>query len=50
MLCPEPAVPTVSQKHVGGVRIITAAPELEGILGTVAPLCERGLVFSIGHR
>lgn len=36
-------------KHVGGVRIITAAPELEGILGTVAPLCERGVVFSIGH-
>lgn len=38
------------QKHVGGVRIITAAPELEGIIGSVAPLSERGVVFSIGHR
>jgi len=36
-------------KHVGGVRIITAAPELEGIIGSVAPLSERGVVFSIGH-
>ncbi|KAF8608043.1 Metallo-dependent hydrolase [Ceratobasidium sp. AG-I] len=36
-------------KHVGGVRIITAAPELEGIIGSVAPLSERGVIFSIGH-
>lgn len=38
------------QKHVGGVRIITAAPELEGIIGSVALLSERGVIFSIGHR
>ncbi|KAB5591820.1 N-acetylglucosamine-6-phosphate deacetylase [Ceratobasidium theobromae] len=36
-------------KHVGGVRMITAAPEVEGIISTVAPLSERGVVFSIGH-
>lgn len=41
--------PAALGKHVGGVRIITAAPELEGIIGAVAPLSERGVVFSIGH-
>ncbi|KAJ1305852.1 hypothetical protein OPQ81_010577 [Rhizoctonia solani] len=37
------------EKHVRGVRIITAAPEIEGILDSVAPLVERGVVISIGH-
>ncbi|KAG9127902.1 hypothetical protein FRC07_007748 [Ceratobasidium sp. 392] len=41
--------PAALQKHAGGVRIVTAAPELEGVLGAVAPLAERGVVFSIGH-
>lgn len=33
-----------------GVRIITAAPEIEGVMDTVKELTERGVVFSIGHR
>ncbi|QRV83840.1 carbohydrate esterase family 9 protein [Ceratobasidium sp. AG-Ba] len=41
--------PAALQKHTGGVRIITAAPELDGVLGAVGPLAERGVVFSIGH-
>ncbi|CAE6470179.1 unnamed protein product [Rhizoctonia solani] len=37
------------EKHVGGVRIVTAAPEIDGILSSVAPLAERGVIVSIGH-
>jgi len=33
-----------------GVRIITAAPEVQGIMESVAELNKRGVVFSIGHR
>lgn len=33
-----------------GVRIITAAPEIEGVMGTVNELTKRGVLFSIGHR
>jgi len=33
-----------------GVRIITAAPEINGVLGAVHELDQRGIVFSIGHR
>ena len=33
-----------------GVRIITAAPEITGVLGAVHELDQRGIVFSIGHR
>lgn len=33
-----------------GVRIITAAPEIDGVMDTVKDLTERGIVFSIGHR
>ncbi|CAE6494007.1 unnamed protein product [Rhizoctonia solani] len=40
---------TALEKHVGGVRIVTAAPEIEGILSSVAQLAERGVVVSIGH-
>ncbi|KAI0919327.1 hypothetical protein AcV5_002278 [Taiwanofungus camphoratus] len=32
-----------------GVRIITAAPEIEGVMPTVEEVTKRGLVFSIGH-
>jgi N-acetylglucosamine-6-phosphate deacetylase len=33
-----------------GVRIITAAPEVTGVLDAVYELDQRGIVFSIGHR
>lgn len=33
-----------------GVRIITAAPEIEGVMESVKELTDRGVVFSIGHR
>jgi N-acetylglucosamine-6-phosphate deacetylase len=33
-----------------GVRIITAAPEIDGVLDAVHELDQRGIVFSIGHR
>uniref|UniRef100_D8Q9U9 N-acetylglucosamine-6-phosphate deacetylase n=1 Tax=Schizophyllum commune (strain H4-8 / FGSC 9210) TaxID=578458 RepID=D8Q9U9_SCHCM len=32
-----------------GVRVITAAPEVEGVMSTIAPLSKSGVVFSIGH-
>ncbi len=33
-----------------GVRIITAAPEIEGVMQAVSELDKRGVVYSIGHR
>jgi N-acetylglucosamine-6-phosphate deacetylase len=33
-----------------GVRMITAAPEVEGVMEAIGALSKRGLVFSIGHR
>jgi N-acetylglucosamine-6-phosphate deacetylase len=33
-----------------GVRIVTAAPEVNGVLDAVHDLDQRGIVFSIGHR
>jgi N-acetylglucosamine-6-phosphate deacetylase len=33
-----------------GVRIITSAPEIVGVLDAVHELDQRGIVFSIGHR
>lgn len=33
-----------------GVRIITAAPEIEGVKAGVEEAVKRGIVFSIGHR
>jgi N-acetylglucosamine-6-phosphate deacetylase len=33
-----------------GVRIITAAPEVNGVMGSVSELTKRGIVFSVGHR
>ncbi|KII95644.1 carbohydrate esterase family 9 protein [Plicaturopsis crispa FD-325 SS-3] len=32
-----------------GVRIVTAAPEVEGVMDSVSELTKRGVVFSIGH-
>jgi N-acetylglucosamine-6-phosphate deacetylase len=32
-----------------GVRVITAAPEVDGVMATVGELASRGVVFSIGH-
>ena len=33
-----------------GVRILTAAPEVEGVMESIGELTKRGVVFSIGHR
>jgi N-acetylglucosamine-6-phosphate deacetylase len=33
-----------------GVRIVTAAPEINGVLDAAHDLDQRGIVFSIGHR
>lgn len=33
-----------------GVRIITAAPEVEGVMDSIDPLAQRGVIFSVGHR
>ncbi|KAG6828255.1 hypothetical protein H0H92_008643 [Tricholoma furcatifolium] len=32
-----------------GVRMITAAPEVEGVMNAIGELSKRGIVFSIGH-
>ncbi|EPS96629.1 hypothetical protein FOMPIDRAFT_88546 [Fomitopsis schrenkii] len=32
-----------------GVRIITAAPEIEGVMPSIPELAKRGIVYSIGH-
>ncbi|KAJ7686521.1 Metallo-dependent hydrolase [Mycena rosella] len=32
-----------------GVRIITGAPEIKGVMGALNELSKRGIVFSIGH-
>jgi N-acetylglucosamine-6-phosphate deacetylase len=32
-----------------GVRIVTAAPEINGVLDAVHELHQRGIVLSIGH-
>jgi N-acetylglucosamine-6-phosphate deacetylase len=32
------------------VRLITAAPEVPGIMGAIGELNKRGIAFSIGHR
>ena len=33
-----------------GVRVVTGAPELEGVGASVGELARRGVVFSLGHR
>ena len=32
-----------------GVKIITAAPDVRGVLDCIKPACERGVTVSIGH-
>jgi len=32
-----------------GVKLITAAPEVEGVMATIPEVTKRGIVFSIGH-
>jgi len=32
-----------------GVRMITAAPEIDGVMNAIGELSKRGIVFSIGH-
>ncbi|TFK50997.1 Metallo-dependent hydrolase [Heliocybe sulcata] len=39
----------VMESEQVGVRIITAAPEIEGVMDTLTELTNRGIVFSIGH-
>lgn len=33
-----------------GVRIITAAPEVDGVMEAITELSKRGICFNIGHR
>lgn len=33
-----------------GVRMITAAPEVEGVMESISELKQRNIVFSMGHR
>jgi len=40
----------MEQDALLGVRIITAAPEIVGVLDAIPELDQRGIVFSIGHR
>jgi len=32
-----------------GVKMITAAPDVEGVMGCIENLSQRGVTFSIGH-
>lgn len=42
---------TMSGANQGpAVRLITAAPEVPGIMGAIGELNKRGIAFSIGHR
>ena len=36
--------------QTAGVRMITAAPEVDGVMNAIGELSKRGVVFSIGHR
>jgi N-acetylglucosamine-6-phosphate deacetylase len=36
--------------HDVGVRMITAAPEIDGVMNAIGELTKRGIVLSIGHR
>jgi N-acetylglucosamine-6-phosphate deacetylase len=39
-----------SEGQAVGVRMITAAPEIDGVMNAIIELTKRGVVFSIGHR
>ena len=36
--------------RAAGVRIITAAPEIRGVMDAIPELTSRGVVFALGHR
>ena len=40
----------VDDSQAGGVRMITAAPEIDGVMTAIKELTKRGVFFSIGHR
>jgi len=46
---PETVVPETIEPLVGGLRVITVAPELPGATDLIRRLRERGVVISIGH-
>jgi N-acetylglucosamine-6-phosphate deacetylase len=33
-----------------GIRIITAAPEIHGVMDAIPDLTARGIIFAVGHR
>ena len=39
-----------TQNESVGVRVITAAPEVDGVMASIEELTRRGIVFSMGHR
>jgi hypothetical protein len=39
-----------SESQAVGVRMITVAPEIDGVMNAIIELTKRGVVFSIGHR
>lgn len=41
---------TMSEDQIPAVRLITAAPEVPGVMGALGELNKRGISFSIGHR
>jgi N-acetylglucosamine-6-phosphate deacetylase len=41
---------TMSTDQSPAVRLITAAPEVPGVMAALDELNKRGIVFSIGHR
>jgi N-acetylglucosamine-6-phosphate deacetylase len=44
------AVTSPTGDEVHGVRMVTAAPEVEGVMQAIKVLSERGIIVSIGHR
>jgi hypothetical protein len=38
------------REDLPGVRMVTAAPELEGVIPAIGELTRRGVICSIGHR
>lgn len=41
---------TMSDNNGAAVRLITAAPEIPGVMAALDELTKRGIAFSIGHR
>jgi N-acetylglucosamine-6-phosphate deacetylase len=41
---------TMSADQSPAIRLITAAPEVPGVMGALGELNKRGIIFSIGHR